>query len=100
MVLLTGIGLLILACVFPPWKFILDFPGRMHIEKPGPYGLIFAPPDVPVTDTRYHSFNGYETEKWTVRIDSVRLVAGLGAVLGLTALFFGVLAKRAKKNDI
>lgn len=96
-VLWVAIGLVILISLFPPWKFTLDFPGRMHVEKPGPYGLIFSPPSVPVTDIRYGGlFEGYETQRWTVSIDMARLMTGLGGVSVVAALLLYAFRERPK----
>ena len=98
-----GAGIIVALILIPPWKFTFYVPSRVHVEKPGPYSLVFAPPTVPVTSTSrsqygtYEYFQGYDRERWQVSIDYGRLALPVAAVgLATCALLFTSKAKRSE----
>jgi len=76
--LLVGLGLATALVCVPPWKY--TFPGTLRIERPGPYALVFAPPEVPPTEY----FLNKSRDRWTVEIDLQRLLLPVVPVLVLT----------------
>lgn len=82
----AGIVLAVLMTLVPPWKYTYYVPGKVQIEKAGPYGFVFSPPGIPVT-SRYsygEAFEGYARRGWAVQVDWQRLFLPLGAVGMLT----------------
>jgi hypothetical protein len=108
-ILLTSVAFLV-----PPWKFVIDRPGRLYLEEPGPYAFIFAPPSVPITrpgvkpkeykptanivfdelqreaaavqPATPDTYNGYAIDSWSVRIDVDRLLVGLAGIAVVTGI--------------
>ena len=77
-ILLSGLGIVVLLFCIPPWKYIFYAPSQIHVEIPGPYALIFTPPEVPITEisridtgTYFHSL---DRDKWSVKIDLQRML--------------------------
>lgn len=100
LVLLAGIGLLVVTCLFPPWKFVLDLPGTMRTEAPGPYRFVTTPPSVPVTDKGSDLFNGAIRRVWTVQIDTTRHVTGLGGVLAICGICAVLMIPTARRETV
>lgn len=77
-ILLSGLGITVLLFCIPPWKYTLYAPNQIHVEIPGPFALIFTPPEVPLTkisrtDTGTY-FHGLDRDKWSVKIDLLRML--------------------------
>ena len=98
-VLWVGIALFGLLLVIPPWRFILDIPHRLHVERPGPYTLICNPPEVPVTARNQYgeSFSGYDKDRWTVRLDTNRMALPIGLVAIVTGTLLVTLRNKTTK---
>jgi len=70
-----GTGLILAMLLFPPWKFTFHNVD-VHVQKSGPYALIFAPPPVPVGSP----YDSFVREYWHVGIDYGRLAPPVAAV--------------------
>ncbi len=68
--------------LFPPWKYTFYLPGRIRIEKPGPYSFVFSPPEVPFDYGGYKEglYQGRSRSAWSVNIDWLRLFLPVIAV--------------------
>jgi hypothetical protein len=85
-VLWAGLVIIVLMALFPPWKYVFYVPGKLRIDKTGPYGLVFSPPEIPVTSQGYGDefFEGRSRSMWAVQVDWHRLVLPVCAVAVLT----------------
>jgi hypothetical protein len=99
-VLWTGVILIGLLLMVPPWKYIIDIPNRLHVEKPGPYSQVWSPPEIPVTSrTQYgETFNGYTKDRWSVRLDTNRMALPVSFVVIVTATVLITLRNKLNKN--
>jgi hypothetical protein len=91
-----GIGVLVLVLAFPPWKFTLSA-GTLRVERPGPYGFVSSPPEVPFDknpldeiilqagDLGEANFQGHKRKLWTVQIDIFRLTLPVALIVLATA---------------
>ena len=88
-VLWTGVVIIALMLLIPPWEYVFDASGRLRIEKAAPYGFVFSPPEIPVTsrngDARcLNCFEGRSRQAWSVQVDWDRLVLPVCVVGVLT----------------
>jgi len=91
----VGIALFAVMTLFPPWKFTLYLRSTQRIEKPGPYGAIFSPPAVPITELKDGSFHGFDHDIWTPSIDVPRLLVTLfGVTIVCGGLFIALSDRR------
>lgn len=100
LVLWIGVVLVGLLLIFPPWKFTLDIPYRLHLDKPGPYSLILNPPEVPGTSSNNggQRFNGYGRNLWVVRLDTNRMLVPVALIAIVTGALFVTLHSKVNKS--
>ena len=98
----SGIAVLVLILIIPPWKFTFYAPKQIYIEIPGSYAFILTPPEVPVTemsriDTSSY-FHGLDRDKWSVKIDLQRMLLPVIPVVVLISIYFVIKSYKSGRN--
>jgi len=70
-----GITIITLMGVFPPWKYVYDFPGGtnvpgLRVERPAGYHSIVSPPQIPDDKTIGQSSDSMNGASWKITIPS------------------------------
>jgi len=91
LILWSGISMVVLMLLIPPWKFTYRSGFGASMEYPGPYTILFSPPSVPVTETSetsdWQGFHGRGVDAWTAKINftilGLQIAITLIIILGL-----------------
>jgi hypothetical protein len=91
-VLWMAIGIIAIMCLFPPWQFQLNIPGRLFASVDGPYRfLVLGGPKVPKKVLAKGA-----SEFWSAKIDLVRLLIPCSISVMIAVALIITLAGRKK----